>query len=572
MFTMKTKYYLMLLALTFAQALALTTYGRTSSGGCSLVGRSLAHRVTPINSSRQSSLSSNKILDFSTTSSPSHSVLFATRADKADGLFPSDDSDYKSASLSSDDVTEDRQQYKGVSEISSFTPQSIGSSLSTISDPIDIIADWISDRFVEQSLQQQQKNSENGIGNADTKLSNDEGKASKYILESYSPGSTLDVIAQATNTYTPLSYQVRTIVRVILPSILIGALATSVYPSMAQWLVQLPSSTYGDSNILYNDQVLTVLSNDLSQYVQNILTTCALLFGILVGQTYYFMYQQQENIFYALFDEVTEAKSLLEQISLMTYGRPGLYPSLLSRMNDYVQDDLKMLSVKDPTLLTSRLPRDDPLESILYATSVGLPGVVYDTVKSLRQARAERCSALQNKLPLLHIYLLRLLIVIVLATFPVCGSGSQAIAPNVLLLQSYMFGVLAFGLTLVVNVVEELRNSRNKGAYNVDGVLEVMVGGLEKELEERLDGRFWGIGVSPSPPVRDITDRSNGEIIKIDADNFDGVKKEIAKISEVEDEQSNVLVKADSSVPASSRRKRVTNWLQRKVLRKATNA
>jgi len=54
--------------------------------------------------------------------------------------------------------------------------------------------------------------------------------------------------------------------------------------------------------------------------------------------------------------------------------------------------------------------------------------VVYETVKSLRQARAERCSALQNKLPLLHIYLLRLLIVIVLATFPVCGSGSQAIA------------------------------------------------------------------------------------------------------------------------------------------------
>ncbi len=47
-------------------------------------------------------------------------------------------------------------------------------------------------------------------------------------------------------------------------------------------------------------------------------------------------------------NEVTEAKSLLGQISLMTYGRPGLYPSLLSRMNDYVQDDLKMLSVKDP--------------------------------------------------------------------------------------------------------------------------------------------------------------------------------------------------------------------------------
>jgi len=556
--------HLILPAFTFAHALALPKHRR-----CSFVGRFLAHRATPINSSRRSSLS-NKILDSAPTSSLSHSVLSATRADKAGGLFPSDDSDYEFASLASDAVDEVRQQNNGASETSSFTPLSLG-SLATISDPVDIIANWISDRFVEQSLQKQQ-NIEGDIGNSDnTKLSNDVGKASKYILESYSPGSTLDVIAQATNTLTPLSYQVRTIVRVIFPSIFIGAVATSVYPSMAQWLVQLPSTTYGDSNVLYNDQVLTVLSNDLSQYVQNFLTTCALLFGILVGQTYYFMYQQQENIFYALFDEVIEAKSLLEQISLMTYGRPGLYPSLLSRMNDYVQDDLKMLSVKDPKLLTSRLPRDDPLESILYATSVGLPGVVYETVKSLRQARAERCAALQNKLPLLHIYLLRLLTVIVLATFPVCGSGSSAIAPNILVLQSYMFGVLAFGLTVVVNVVEELRNSRNKGAYNVDGVLEVMVGGLEKELEERLDGRFWGIGVSPSPPARDMTDRSNGEIIKIDTDNFDGVKKEIAKISEVEFEQSNILAKAESSVPAkASRRKRVTNWLQRKS-GKATN-
>mmetsp|Transcript_19845 Transcript_19845/g.30243 ORF Transcript_19845/g.30243 Transcript_19845/m.30243 type:complete len:559 (+) Transcript_19845:52-1728(+) len=555
---MALKYVLLLGCASVKELTALPLYPRASTKGGSTLRFPYYYKVQ---------------FSSSTSPLPSHSVLFATRADKADGLFPSDDSDYSSLSDGAAATEDKQQQNKDVPpEMSSSTFQSIG-SLHSISNPIDIIADWISDRFKEQSLQQQQR-PESGIGNAEIKSSNDEGEASKYILESYSPGSTLDVIAQASNTYTPLSYQVRTIVRVILPSILFGAVATSVYPSMAQWLVQLPSSTYENSNILYNDQVLTVLSNDLSQYVQNILTTCALLFGILVGQTYYFMYQQQENIFYALFDEVTEAKSLLEQISLMTYGRPGLYPSLLSRMNDYVQDDLKMLSVKDPTLLTSRLPRDDPLESILYATSVGLPGVVYETVKSLRQARAERCSALQNKLPLLHIYLLRLLIVIVLATFPVCGSGSQAIATNILLLQSYMFGVLAFGLTLVVNVVEELRNSRNKGAYNVDGVLEVMVGGLEKELEERLDGRFWGIGVSPSPPVRDITDRSNGTVIKIDADNFDGVKKEIAKISEVE-EQSNFWAEADGSVAADKgskttpRRKRVTSWLQRKILRKA---
>ena len=83
----------------------------------------------------------------------------------------------------------------------------------------------------------------------------------------------------------------------------------------------------------------------------------------------------------------------------------------------------------------------------------------------------------------------------------VCGSGSRAIAPNALTVQAYMFGVLAFAMVLVLNVVEELRNPR-KGAYNVDGILGVMVGGLERELEERLDGKFWGVGVSPSLPAR----------------------------------------------------------------------
>lgn len=264
-------------------------------------------------------------------------------------------------------------------------------------------------------------------------------------------------------------------------------------------------------------------------------------------------------VFYALFAEVTEAKSLLEQISLMSFGRPGLYPSLLSRMNDYVQNDLKMLSVKDPTAATSALPKDDPLESILYATSVGVPGVMYNTVKSLRQARADRCGALQRKLPSLHIYFLRLLGVIVLVAFPVCGSGSQAIAPNVLVLQSYLFGVLVFALALVLNVVEELRNSRSRGAYNVDGVLRVMVGGLERELEERLDGKILGVGVSPSPPVRNFANFDVGG--QWMHDNSD--KMPAAVITSTE-----VSVDADGSGDLLSRRSRVKGWIQRKVLRR----
>jgi hypothetical protein len=274
--------------------------------------------------------------------------------------------------------------------------------------------------------------------------------------------------------------------------------------------------------MLYTDDVITVLSNDLSQYVQNVLTTCALLFGILVGQAYYFTYKEQERVYYAIFAEVTEAKSLLEQISLLSYGRRGnMYPTLLSRMDDYVRNDLGMLAMRDPidvvtyagggsgssssdtsSSMSSSHPissGDDPLESILYATSVGVPGPIYDTVRSLRRARSERCGALQSKLPDVQMHVLRLLGVIVLSTFPICGSGSSAIAPNVLVLQSYMFGILAFGLSTVLGVVDELRSStrRSGGAYGVDGVLGVMVSGLVEELDERLGGEFLRGGTTP---------------------------------------------------------------------------
>ena len=448
-------------------------------------------------------------------------------------LYPSDDSDYEIADRSEtsklDTVSIKVFDGDGIHNKPTQSRLEIGTI--SITDPFDIIADWVADKFVEQSLQSK--------SNQDI---NDPGE--DYVLESFSPGSTLNTIAEATNTYVPLSYQMRTVVRVLLPSLVFAVIGTLVYPSMAQFLVHLPSEAIGGSmnndNILYTDEVLTVLSNDLSQYVQNILTTCALLFGMLVGQTYYFMYQQQEHIFFALFEEVTEAKSLLEQISLIAYGRQSLYPSLLARMNDYVKNDLKMLSVQEPTAATSRLPKDDPLESILYATSVGVPGVMYETVKSLRQARATRCGALQRKLPNIHILLLRLLGVIVLTTFPICGSGSQAIAPNVLILQSYMFGILVFGLTVVINVVEELRNSRKMGAYNADGVLAVMVGGLEEELQERLDGKIW-TGVSPTLPY-----------------SRDGVFRE-----------DNLLIIETDSIPSSvSRLSRVKDWLRAKVFHK----
>jgi hypothetical protein len=44
---------------------------------------------------------------------------------------------------------------------------------------------------------------------------------------------------------------------------------------------------------------------------------CLTAFAILAGNAYAELYQQQESIFFALFQEVSEAKSLLEQTTLV---------------------------------------------------------------------------------------------------------------------------------------------------------------------------------------------------------------------------------------------------------------
>ncbi len=148
-----------------------------------------------------------------------------------------------------------------------------------------------------------------------------------------------------------------TFLRVVVPSILAGVAAFYAFPQLCLWLCSM-----------FQDQgVFAVLSQDSSQFVQNFLSVSSLLFSILVGQTYYFMYQQQEMVYYALFDEVTEAKSLLEQVALVSQGR-SMYKRVLECMYIYVESDLKALD-KDPALLLSSRPMDDPLETIMYLVS-----------------------------------------------------------------------------------------------------------------------------------------------------------------------------------------------------------
>lgn len=69
--------------------------------------------------------------------------------------------------------------------------------------------------------------------------------------------------------------QVKTLLRVIIPSVLSGLVAYLTFPAMALGL----ATTFNDAG------VFTVLSTDSSQFVQNFLTVSGLLFSILVGQT-----------------------------------------------------------------------------------------------------------------------------------------------------------------------------------------------------------------------------------------------------------------------------------------------
>jgi len=269
---------------------------------------------------------------------------------------------------------------------------------------------------------------------------------------------------------------------------------------------------------------------------------------------------------------VSEAKSLLEQVSLVCAGRP-FYKDVLLAIQRYVSQDLKRLDYSPATLLSNK-PKDDPLETILYLTSVGVPSVVYDTVRSLRQvcacvfvlrgfagcvymfwepqgrngpqfrslvrlfffcfalharstpspalcaicsffsvffsgclyclsfkARAQRLGATQRKLPAIHFMLLYFLAAIELLSFPLLGAGTASLfTDSILTVQATLFGFMAGAVTMTIAVIRELWNPLG-GAYNVDGVLQTMVRGLEQETNSRLEGVvFAPPGAGPSAP------------------------------------------------------------------------
>jgi hypothetical protein len=295
-----------------------------------------------------------------------------------------------------------------------------------------------------------------------------------------------------------------TLLRIILPSAAAASLALFFYTPFCLFLKSIMDT--GE---------LSILANDSSQFMQNFLSLNGLLFSILAGNSFYFLYQQTEAIYYALYSEVSEAKSLLEQTTLVCAGRP-FYRDVLMNIQRYIQQDLRRLDYP-PAVLLSAKPSNDPLESILYQTSVGVPSSVYETVKSLRQARAYRLGAMQRKFPLLGFTLLYLLAFTELASFPLLGAGTSSIFTNsILSVQSVLFGCMAGAITMTLTVIRELWNPTG-GAYNVDGVLVTMVRGLEEETQRRIEGGTFAERSLPSAPPNYSTPHTTPKLVEAQA-------------------------------------------------------
>lgn len=319
--------------------------------------------------------------------------------------------------------------------------------------------------------------------------------------------------------------QILTIIRVGIPSFVAGVGATVVYPDLSMYL----------ASVIDSKEALDVVANDYSQYIQNILTTCGLMFTIMTGYTYYFLYQQQEAIYNSFFHEVSVASSLMEQVALVCQGREDMHQDILASMDRYIKEDLTQFNT-EPSVLLSRRPIDDPLEDIFYLTSVGEPSVIYQTVRSLRQARAARLGHLQKKLPPIQGILLTSLATIVLCTFPLLGAGSQTIGgPGILHVQSIYMFFIVFGITMVLGVIKELREPAGRGAYNVVVVLSILVDNLENELSGRMDGKFGSGMRNPSADGVHYISALHGDLPVTNCDDdedndFDEFYNELPKV------------------------------------------
>lgn len=320
-------------------------------------------------------------------------------------------------------------------------------------------------------------------------------------------------IAADTSADLQRKLQAQTLSRIAIPSIIAASLCYGTFPSITMGLQTAIHDAFDGANTGYGYETLNlILTDNSNQFIQNVHNFLALVFSFLTGNTLFFMYRQQENLYYALFEEIASLTSLLEQSALVAEGR-DTYRVLLECISRYVEDDLKLVTdyktingetsssslsflVDDsdfaredlPALILSRRPKHDPLETILYVTSVGEPSIIYATVRELRQARAKRLGALQRKMPEVNMYLLYTLGFTVWVSFPVVAAGSQTVGGDALLdVFRIQLSLGIFAMVGLLGIINELKRPEVASAYNVDySLLGKLIGGIENDVQMRL--------------------------------------------------------------------------------------
>lgn len=308
--------------------------------------------------------------------------------------------------------------------------------------------------------------------------------------------------------------KMETLARITVSSFFSAVACFAVFPSLALWIQSAVHDSFDGASTGYGYEALNlILTDNSNQFIQNIHNALALIFSFLTGNTLFFMYRQQETLYYALFDEVTALTSLIEQSALLAEGRE-VYNIILKNISKYIEDDLKLVTdyktihgksssshlnflMNDmnlpredlPSLILSRRPEHDPLENILYITSVGEPSRIYSTVKELRQARARRLGALQRKMPEVNMYLLYVLGFTVWISFPIVAAGSETVGGDALLqVFRIQLSIGVFAMVGLLGIVNELKRPEIASAYNIDySVLGKLMAGIEEDLERRIE-------------------------------------------------------------------------------------
>ena len=244
-----------------------------------------------------------------------------------------------------------------------------------------------------------------------------------------------------------------------------------------------------------------ILTDNSNQFIQNAHNFLSLNFCFLTSSTFSFLYNNQVKLYHALFEELSLLFSLVEQVALCSEGRKQVYKLLLLAIQRYINEDLKVITTISssnssnktnredlPLILLCQMPQNDPLQSVLYLTSVGQPSYIYSTIKSLRKARSIRLASLQRKMPEVNMYLLYILGFTTWVTFPLVTAGSYTVGGEELIdLFRNQLSLGVFGMGLVLGIINELKQPEVGSAYNVDySILGTMLDGLEKEVNGRL--------------------------------------------------------------------------------------